>query len=203
MIGPIIILANLDDGVYLRQILLNYAPDIQIDLVEDALSLLQISKKDLYQKAAKPRLVSFCSDIIVSPMILACFEGGCYNFHPAPPEYPGSRAASFAIYDQVETYGVTAHEMEAGVDTGAIVGVDRFAFPVAFRFIELEAQAYKNLLILFEKLAPYLVNTARSLKHIDVQWGTQMRTQQEFKLMQQITIDMSEVEIRLRWRAFG
>ena len=203
MLGPILILANLDDGAYLRQILLNFAPDMQINIVEDAPNLLQISQANSYQKSTNSRLVSFCSDVIVTSTVLARFKGGCYNFHPGPPEYPGSHPASFGIYDQVDSYGVTAHEMSASVDTGAIVGVDRFAVPNAFRFLELEVQAHKNLSILFEKLALYLVNTKQPLMHIDVQWEGQIRSQRDFKRMQQITNDMSELEIRLRWRAFG
>jgi len=203
MLGPLLILADKNDSAYLRQILLSFEPNMQIDMAKDTLSLLQISQTGPYQDAMNPRLVSFCSDIIVTPTVLACFKGGCYNFHPGPPEYPGSHPASFAIYDQVESYGATAHEMSARVDTGAIVGVDRFAVPNAFRFLELEVQAHKNLSILFEKLAPYLVNTSKPLDHIDVQWGAKMRTQKDFERMQQITSDMSEVEIRLRWRAFG
>jgi methionyl-tRNA formyltransferase len=203
MLGPILILSNLDDGAYLRQILLDFAPDMQIDVVDNGPNLLQISQINSYQKAANSRLVSFCSDVIVTPTILALFKGGCYNFHPGPPEYPGSHAASFAIYDQVKTYGATAHEMAASVDTGAIVGVDRFAVPNAFRFLELEVKAHKVLSRLFEELAPYLVNTSQLLEPIDVQWGTQKWTHKDFIHMRQITTDMSEMEIRLRWRAFG
>ena len=40
MLGPILILANLDDGRYLRQILLNFAPDMQIDIAEDIIFTL-------------------------------------------------------------------------------------------------------------------------------------------------------------------
>jgi methionyl-tRNA formyltransferase len=203
MLGPILILANLDDGAYLRQILFNFAPNIQVDIVGDTLNLLQISQTGSYQKAITPRLVSFCSNVIVAPMVLDRFKGGCYNFHPGPPESPGSHAASFAIYDRVETFGATVHEMAASVDTGAIVGVDRFPVPNEFRFLELEVLAHKNLLILFKKLAPYLVNTTQPLEHIDIQWGKQKRTRLEFKHMKQITNNMSEEEIRLRWRAFG
>ena len=203
MFGPILILANLNDGAYLRQILLNFEPNIQIDIAEDETTFQKMTQSRLYQNSLNSRLLSFCSNIIVIPTVLILFKGGCYNFHPGPPEYPGSHAASFAIYDQVETFGVTAHEMAASVDTGAIIGVDRFTVPNGFRFLELEVHAHKNLSILFEKLAPYLVNTAESLELIDVQWGTQKRTQKEFKHMQKITPNMSEMEIRLRWKAFG
>ena len=203
MLGPILILANLNDGAYLRQILLTFVSDMKIDIVESTQNLLEIIQLDSYQNASNSRLLSFCSDVIVTPIVLARFKGGCYNFHPGPPEYPGSHAASFAIYDQVETYGVTAHEMEASVDTGAIVGVDRFSVPNIFRFHELEVKAHKSLSNLFEELAPYLVNTSQLLEHIDVQWGTQKRTNKDFKHMQKITNEMSEMEIRLRWRAFG
>jgi methionyl-tRNA formyltransferase len=48
------------------------------------------------------------------------------NFHPAPPEYPGSGCINFALYDEVSEYGVTAHVMNELVDNGKILEVRRF-----------------------------------------------------------------------------
>jgi len=48
------------------------------------------------------------------------------NFHPAPPEYPGSGCINFALYDEVNEYGVTAHVMNELVDNGKILEVRRF-----------------------------------------------------------------------------
>jgi methionyl-tRNA formyltransferase len=33
------------------------------------------------------------------------------NFHPAPAKYPGSGCLNWALYDNANTYGTTAHLM--------------------------------------------------------------------------------------------
>ena len=48
------------------------------------------------------------------------------NFHPAPPEYPGSGCLNWALYDGAQQYGVTAHLMDEKVDSGRIVECRRF-----------------------------------------------------------------------------
>jgi methionyl-tRNA formyltransferase len=47
---------------------------------------------------------------------------GAFNLHPGPlPRYAGLNAVSWAIFRGEQTYGVTVHKIEAGIDTGAIV----------------------------------------------------------------------------------
>ena len=46
--------------------------------------------------------------------------------YPGPPEYPGSGCINFALYDEVNEYGVTAHIMNSKVDNGDILEVKRF-----------------------------------------------------------------------------
>ena len=48
------------------------------------------------------------------------------NFHPGPPDYPGSGMINWALYDQCESFGVTAHLMNEKVDNGKILKVKRF-----------------------------------------------------------------------------
>ncbi|MEJ0067722.1 MAG: formyltransferase family protein [Pseudomonadota bacterium] len=72
------------------------------------------------------RLIAFCTETIVSATQLAALGGPAYNFHPAPPGYPGSHPASFALYDGVTRFGATVHEMAVRVDSGPIVDVEWF-----------------------------------------------------------------------------
>jgi methionyl-tRNA formyltransferase len=48
------------------------------------------------------------------------------NFHPAPAEYPGSGCLNWALYDNADTYGATAHLMNEKIDNGSIVECRRF-----------------------------------------------------------------------------
>lgn len=68
----------------------------------------------------------FRSFVIIPPKLLAKAKVAAINFHPAPPEYPGSGCINFALYDNVQEYGVTAHFMNAKVDNGKIIEVRRF-----------------------------------------------------------------------------
>ena len=78
---------------------------------------------------AGTRLISMLTDVIVPENILSGLDGPAYNFHPGPPEYPGSHAASFAVYYDADGFGVTLHEMAAQVDSGPIIEVRRYDMP--------------------------------------------------------------------------
>jgi len=149
------------------------------------------------------RLIAFCTGIIVPAAVLDALDGPAYNFHPGPPTYPGAHAASFAVYDGAERFGVTAHVMEKSVDSGAIVGVRWFDVPVGARYLDLEIAAYRELFHLFLELAPHLANDDRPLTPVDEAWGTRKTTNKEFESMKTITPEMDEDEIKRRWRAFG
>ena len=48
------------------------------------------------------------------------------NFHPGPVEYPGSGCLNWALYNNADTYGATAHIMDEKIDNGAIIECRRF-----------------------------------------------------------------------------
>ena len=149
------------------------------------------------------RLVAFSTGVIVPVAILEGLGTPAYNFHPGPPTYPGSHAASFAIYEGAERFGATVHEMTARVDAGPIVAVEWFDIPANVRFMDLELATYKVLLNMFTDLAPQLAATDAPLPRTEVQWSGRRRTKAEFEKMKALEADMDEAEIRLRYRAFG
>lgn len=67
------------------------------------------------------------------------------NFHPAPPEYPGSGCVNFALYDGAGTYGVTAHIMNEKIDNGAILEVRRFPVAPEDRLPQVLARTHEAL----------------------------------------------------------
>jgi methionyl-tRNA formyltransferase len=95
----------------------------------------------LVQSARPDYLFSLLSPVILPQAVLAAVSLGSVNFHPAPPEYPGVGACSYALYDEQKTFGVTAHMMESRVDAGAILAVKRFAIPEGQGCDGLSAQA--------------------------------------------------------------
>ena len=71
-------------------------------------------------------IVCFRSLYVLPKRLIDKASIAAINFHPAPPEYPGSGCINFALYDEVNEYGVTAHVMNELVDNGQILEVRRF-----------------------------------------------------------------------------
>ena len=64
---------------------------------------------------------------------------GTINFHPALlPEYKGTGGYNLAIMDELNEWGNTAHYVDASIDTGEIIEVDRFP-------IEAETETAQSL----------------------------------------------------------
>jgi methionyl-tRNA formyltransferase len=72
-------------------------------------------------------IICFRSLFILPKFLIDRAKIAALNFHPAPPEYPGSGCINFALYDGSPSYGVTAHFMGEKVDSGAILKVIRFS----------------------------------------------------------------------------
>jgi methionyl-tRNA formyltransferase len=66
-------------------------------------------------------LVNVHSLFVVHEAVLTAPRIGSFNLHPGPlPDYAGLNAPSWAVYNGEQSYGVTLHWMDAGIDTGPI-----------------------------------------------------------------------------------
>jgi len=149
------------------------------------------------------RLISFINGTIVPKGILEIFQGDAYNFHPGPPEYPGSGAAGFAVYEGAKQFGTTAHIMTASVDAGPIIKTVRFDSDPSMRFIDLELRAYRAAFDLFIELSEKLATSPVALLPSGERWTGIKRRKKDVEDMKNISEDMSEDEIKRRFRAFG
>ncbi|MGJ3260565.1 MAG: formyltransferase family protein [Rhodospirillales bacterium] len=152
---------------------------------------------------ADTRLVAFLTSVIVPAAYLEALPGPAYNFHPGPPEYPGSHVAGFAVYEGAATFGVTLHEMAAAVDSGPIVEVRRFPVEPAWKFQDLEAEAFRQVLQMFADYSERLATDDAPLESGAEPWTGRLRTAAEAERLKGIEADMSEEEIVRRYRAFG
>ena len=133
--------------------------------------------------------------------MLKAVDGPSYNFHPGPPTHPGVHSASFAVFEQVERFGATAHIMEDKPDSGAIVGVSWFDIAANTNCSHVESVAYLGLFKLFKTLAPKLVDLDHPLAPEDIKWGEHLYTNAEYDKLGDIRDDMSGDEIARRHRA--
>lgn len=201
MLDEIILLTGEVEAPHLAAMLSQYNPALAINHAEDAEKLQTLCAAPT--PTGGRRLIAFCTSVIVPGPVLDALGAPAYNFHPGPPEYPGAHPASFAVYENAATYGVTVHEMMTAVDAGTIVAMERFDMPPNLRFAELEMHAYKVLVALFQRMAERLACNPAPLPPSGDVWRGKASTKRDFERMREYTEDMDEDEITRRFRAFG
>lgn len=97
--------------------------------------------------------VSFVYWRIIKEPLLSHPPLGIINFHPAPlPEYKGTAGYNLAILDGLDEWAVSAHYIDAGIDTGGILDVFRFSIdPEEETARTLERKSMDFLLSLYKK----------------------------------------------------
>ena len=79
------------------------------------------------------------------------------NYHDAIlPRYAGLHATAWAIYHQEQTHGITWHLMEAGIDTGGILGQAAIDIAPADSALSLNLKCFSAALAVLDELLPNL-----------------------------------------------
>lgn len=154
------------------------------------------------QSAKGNILVSFGSSIIVPADILAKFSGGAYNIHAASPDYPGRDPHHWAVYEEANNYGATAHIMTNKVDDGPIVDLELFDVCPNTRPEELLKRANEAAFTILSRIGPKLVQGEKLQPISGAQWGKNKRSRADFREMCNITPQLSLEEFEKRFNAF-
>ncbi|MBF0594718.1 MAG: hypothetical protein HQL22_07105 [Candidatus Omnitrophica bacterium] len=147
-------------------------------------------------------LLSFLSPWIIPAAVLQPPALLAVNFHPGPPEYPGTGCYNFALYDGVERYGVVAHLMLPKVDTGTIVGCRYFPVTPQETVVSLKNRSMEQLLALFKETASLLAS-GKPLPAIRDQWKRVPYTRRELNDLCRLEASMSRQEVCRRVRALA
>lgn len=145
-------------------------------------------------------LISYISSWIIPERLLRNTRKWAINFHPGPPEYPGTGCTNFALYNEEASYGVTAHSMEATVDTGHIIGVKRFNISPSDSAQSVTLKSYDALIELFQEVITSITESA-SLPKSNETWKTKPTTRKQLNALCRIDPSMQEDEVRRRIRA--
>lgn len=195
----ILLLTGAREAPHFTQFLTDRNPELE---VSHALTLEQ-AEQALDGRAQDTRIIAFLTDIIVPRRVLDQLGPKPYNIHPGPPEYPGSYPESFAIWDEAEEYGITAHEMAPKVDTGAIVGVSRFPFPEQPDLHNIGDLIFARAVELFARIASHCAISNAPLPPINEQWGERRYTRADFEALCRSGVGLDpQAQERLR-RACG
>lgn len=146
-------------------------------------------------------ILCFRSLFIVPKEILARAAVAAINFHPGPPEYPGSGCVNFALYENSEFFGVTAHIMSEEVDQGDILRVLRFPVLNEDSLTSLLRKTHQILLDLFNEVIAglskeghiYVDRSTRGARN--EKWAAKARKIADLEKLQVVKADVSEDEL--------
>ncbi len=127
------------------------------------------------------------------------------NLHIAPlPEYRGCNQFSFAILDNAQTFGTTLHQLEVGIDSGAILAEKRFPIPEGCWVEDLYSMALTASRQLFaEKIGDIIGGNYTPVAQSDffAKRGTSYHYRHEINDIKQISLDWSAEKIERHIRA--
>ena len=152
-------------------------------------------------------ILSFRSLFILPKVLIEKPKIAAINFHPAPPEYPGSGCINFALYDEVNEYGVTAHLMNEKIDNGEILEVRRFPVNELDDLPTVLSRTHKELFNLCSDFIHSIYLKGSSVVHekkelsIKESWKGDAKRLSELGLLQNISPNISEKELKKVIRA--
>ncbi|XPV76212.1 MAG: formyltransferase family protein [Desulfovibrio sp.] len=146
-------------------------------------------------------LISYLSPWIIPDTLLKKAKCAAINFHPAPPEYPGTGCFNFALYDEVDQYGATCHHMNPIVDSGKVIAVSRFEVVPEDTVLSVAEKTYTHMLDLFYDIVGIILEGKDLPLAANEAWRGKARTRKELEALCEITMDMDKEEVERRMRA--
>jgi methionyl-tRNA formyltransferase len=145
-------------------------------------------------------IISYLSPWVLPKALLDMAKIAAINFHPAPPEYPGTGCTNFALYEDAKQYGVTCHHMKGKVDTGEIICVKRFPIHKTDNVETLLTRTYDYQLAMFYDVINQILDD-KALVGTGEKWGRKPFNRKQLNDLATITSDMSSEEVNKRIKA--
>jgi len=149
----------------------------------------------------------FRSLFILPKYIIDKAKIAAVNFHPAPPEYPGSACLNLALYEGANEYGVTSHIINEKVDNGTILECRRFPILPLDSVDTLLSRAHIKLIDLFLDVVTDLVLGGKDAldKKIKLssteKWRGDATKMKDIEKLRVLPVNVSETELKRIIRA--
>jgi len=177
------------------------ANELGIETISDD-KLYDLIKNDKESLGKIDLIISFLFWKKIKKPLIELSTLGCINFHSAPlPEFRGVSGYSFAIFQNLCYWGVSAHMVDESFDTGKIIKVKKFDIDLKKETaFSLEQRSQIELLELFKEILSKIKNE-RKIETYDQKNGAYY-SMEAFEKLRQISNDDSLDNIERKIRAF-
>jgi len=145
-------------------------------------------------------IISYLCPWVIPDKMLISARKASINFHPGPPEYPGTGCTNFAIYNEETIYGVTCHYMAPEVDSGRIILVSRFPILESDTVYSVTQRCYAYMLTQFYNIMTKILSN-QLLPESGEAWTKKAYRYKDLVELKRISPDMDANEIKKRIRA--
>lgn len=126
------------------------------------------------------------------------------NFHPGPPERPGTGCVNLALFEGDARYGATCHHMDEGIDSGPIVDVRYFKINQADNVASLLERTYDYMLCQLYDVAQLVVDGVVP-SSLPVAWARKATRKGDMDRLREVKPDTTSeaLERQIRATDFG
>lgn len=153
-------------------------------------------------------IFSFRSFFILDKQLILSCKNYSINFHPGPPDYPGSGCVNIAIYNKEKRFGVTCHLMDEIIDSGSIVDVNFFSISSEDDVAKVLKTTHRKLYQMFCKIVKKIDEKGNAFienqldKNKLKRWSGKRRGIKYIDKMSKIDKGISKDELDLRIKSF-
>jgi methionyl-tRNA formyltransferase len=140
----------------------NYLRKLNSDVVvSNSTDKLEI--ENLFKKWEGDFIFLFRSRNILSVDKINKASIAAINFHPGPPNYRGSGCVNYALLNDENKYGCTAHIINAQIDDGPIIAVSKFPIHKSDDLSSLLEKSHAHLLELAKSISLKVISNPKSI----------------------------------------
>lgn len=189
------------------------------DMLSDlALEYLQQTGASVFdvrtsQRGEKPEIpsknfdliITFRSYVILTGEQIRDIQGNAVNFHPGPPNHPGTGGLNYALFEDEREFGVTLHLINEEIDDGEIIEVRRFPIYQVDDVPSLLRRTHSHLLHMFIDFCESMVGldwSLERLQHVNEEWSGERRTSALLNQYQFVDAGITKEDLKARFRAF-
>lgn len=148
-------------------------------------------------------IFSFRSYFILNQKFINKAKICAINFHPGPPSYRGLGCVNFALLNNENNYGCTAHLIDKKIDNGKIIDFRIFKISKTETIDQVLQKTYRIQIKQVNSIVKKLIKKDFKIKklYMNKKWSKKLHTRKELNNLYKIHINTNKFKLQKKIRA--